>query len=168
MTDNEIIQRVREGHTDDFAWLVSRYADRVMAFVGRMVTIREDAEDLVQDTFLQVYRELHRYDGSRGTFSTWLLHIAYTQTLMFLRRRKPTMELLDNIAEEPSEGDDTSEMLRRSVSQLPAEDQTVVHLYYAEDLPLKDIASVLGHDAAYWATRLQRIRKKLSEKMKLK
>lgn len=104
----------------------------------------------------------------------WLLRIAYHEVLMHLRRQKrQTYYLEDNEKWLDKISDDEadrmlSEMqeqrirnLENSIRKLPPEDQTLLHLYYIDGMRLLQIGEIMDHDAAYLATRLQRIRKRL-------
>ena len=104
----------------------------------------------------------------------WLLSIAYREALMHLRRQKQQTCYLEdderrlNMISDDEADQMLSEMqelriknLEKAVRRLPPEDQTLLHLYYMDGLRLQQIAEIMGHDAAYHANRLQRIRKRL-------
>ena len=86
--DNIIIQRIRSGETWEFGLLVNSYGSALMAFVGRIVDQQEDAEDIVQNTFVAAYEHLKDYDPQRASLTTWLQRIAYHEALCYLRKRK--------------------------------------------------------------------------------
>ncbi|MBR1484098.1 MAG: RNA polymerase sigma factor [Prevotella sp.] len=86
--DSIIIQRIRGGETQKFGLLVSRHGSALMTFVGRIVKLQEDAEDVVQNTFVAVYEHLKNYDPQRASLATWLQRIAYHEALYLLRKRK--------------------------------------------------------------------------------
>ncbi len=86
-TDEILIQNIRAGNTESFEDLVSRYQRKVFAFAYRMVVSEDDARDLTQEVFLQVFRSLDSFRGE-ARFSTWLYRIAANKTLDFLRRKK--------------------------------------------------------------------------------
>ena len=103
----------------------------------------------------------------------WLLGIAWKEVLMFLRKSQPVITDIEAEAESQLVSDEEADRmlaeqeeqniktLHEAVATLKPEDQMLLHLYYTEDLPLKEIAEIVGHDPLYLATRLQRIRKKL-------
>jgi len=86
--DWELVARAQGGDMDAFAELIRRYQTPVMHFCGRMVGSKEDAEELTQDSFVQVYRHLSRL-RPRAKFSTVLFGIARNLTLNFIRDSKP-------------------------------------------------------------------------------
>ena len=70
--DNSIIERIRGGETSEFAQLVKRYGPSLMVFVGRIVGVQEDTEDVVQNTFVAAYQHLNDYDPQKASLPTWL------------------------------------------------------------------------------------------------
>lgn len=88
MDDREIIGRVRGGEVDAYALLVEKYHRNLLRFIYRLVGDAHLAEDLGQEVFLKVYRQLPRFDTGRGTpFAAWLYTVARNQCLSELRRR---------------------------------------------------------------------------------
>ena len=70
--DNSIIERIQGGETSEFAQLVKRYGPSLMVFVGRIVGVQEDTEDVVQNTFVAAYQHLNDYDPQKASVSTHL------------------------------------------------------------------------------------------------
>jgi RNA polymerase sigma-70 factor (ECF subfamily) len=166
-----LMQRIRHGDTRAFATLVSRYSRPLMLFVGRIVAQQEDAEDVVQNTFVAAYEHLKDYDPQRASLHTWLQRIAYHEALHHLRRRRrqPTLPL--NVADDcPDElpQDTTAAQLDEAIQHLPPEDQMLLQLYYYDQRPLKDIAYITGatadtlaREASKLSSQLHRIRQRL-------
>jgi RNA polymerase sigma-70 factor (ECF subfamily) len=86
-TDAAAIARVRDGDRDAYRLLVERHSRSVFRLAYRMTGNEQDAEDVVQETFLRAYQQLNRYE-SRASFSTWLYRIAANYSLDLLRSRK--------------------------------------------------------------------------------
>ncbi len=86
LTDSQVVQRFLEGDSRSFGELVDRYDKRLLNFVYRTVGDRERAQDLVQETFVRVYRHLHRFDQTKK-FSTWIYTIAGNLAKNELRNR---------------------------------------------------------------------------------
>ena len=173
MTDQQIIDSVLGGQTDLFALIVRHYGANVRLFIGRTIRSKEDAEELTQDVFVKAYQQLDSYQAERGTLKNWLLGIAWNAVLMFLRKGQPVIAdfepeaLSQYISDEETDRmlaeqkEQRIKALHEAVATLKPEDQMLLHLYYTEDLPLKEIAEIVRRDSPYLATRLQRIRKKL-------
>ena len=91
--DAVVLARVLAGDEDAFAMLVRRYEPKLRAYVGGIVSVEEEARDLVQETFIRAWRHLEQYDA-RFRFSTWLFRIAHNVAIDHLRRRRqPTVSL---------------------------------------------------------------------------
>src|SRR6202011_1129958 len=86
-----VLARARQGDSDAFRVLVERHSRSVFRLAFRMTGNEQDAEDLVQETFLRAYRQLGRFDGRAG-FSTWLYRIAANCSLDLIRARKRRQE----------------------------------------------------------------------------
>lgn len=154
--------------------ILRQYGGEVMTFIRRIVPQLCDAEELTQDTFIKAFRTIDVFDSHRGQMKHWLLGIAYREALMHLRQQKSQMRYLEDDERLLSMvSDDEADRLlseiheqrvlalEEAVRRLPPEDRTLLHLYYNDGMRLQQIADIMDHDAAYLATRLQRIRKKL-------
>src|SRR5438128_10120710 len=86
-SDAVAVARARAGDQDAFGMLVERHSIRLFQLVYRMTGNEQDAEDLVQETFLRAYKQLNRFQ-SRAGLGTWLYRIAANCSLDLLRRRK--------------------------------------------------------------------------------
>lgn len=169
--DNTIIQRIRNGDTKEFKLLVNRHGPALMVFAGRMVGQQEDAEDVVQNTFIAAYQHLKEYNPQRASLSTWLQHIAYHEALHHLRKHKQpgTIPLdMDDDAPEDLPETTTAEQLDKAIQMLRPEDQMLLHLYYFDERPLKEIAYImnggnnsLDREVSRLSSRLFRIRQRL-------
>jgi RNA polymerase sigma-70 factor, ECF subfamily len=87
MSDLEAVARTRAGDTDAFRVLVERYSRSLFGLAWRLTGNRQDAEDVVQESFLRGFRQLHRFD-ERAQFGTWLYRIAANYALDVVRGRK--------------------------------------------------------------------------------
>ena len=166
-----LIERIRGGRTKDFGLLVSRYGSALMMFVGRIVTRQEDAEDVVQNTFVAAYEHLGDYDPQRASLHTWLQRIAYHEALHYQRLQRKQMalslEVGDDIPDELPETT-TAEQLDSAIQRLSPEDQALLQLYYFDQRPLKEIAYItaaagdsLHREASRLSSQLHRIRQRL-------
>ena len=87
MTESELITGLQSGEEAAFRYLVENYKDRVYNTAIGVVQNAEDAEDVAQEVFIQVYRSIHSFKGE-SKLSTWLYRIATTRSLDLLRSRK--------------------------------------------------------------------------------
>jgi RNA polymerase sigma-70 factor (ECF subfamily) len=114
LTDATFVARVRAGDSDAYRMLVERHSRSLFRLAFRMTGNQEDAEDVVQESFLRAYRQLGKFD-ERASFGTWLYRIAANASLDLVRARKRRSE---NLA--PA-GDPDAE---NPVFNLPSEDPT--------------------------------------------
>ena len=173
MTEEQIIESVLKGRTSKFALIIRRYGEAIRSFVRRTIRQRQDAEEVAQDVFVKAFQRLDSYDAEKGSMKSWLLGIAFREVLMWLRKNQRQAIPLepDNLHEDTTDEEadrllaevkeQRIQALQEAIRQLSHEDQMLLQLYYMEDLPLKEIASVAGHGHLYLATRLHRIRKRL-------
>lgn len=171
--DDLLVRRAREGDREAFDRLVGAHLPRVWGVVFRIVRNREDAEDVVQETFLTAHRSLGEFRGD-AAFTTWLHRIAVTRALNHLNRASVRIakasDSLDAVdAPEPvAPASDTplrtleaKELLRRlaaCLEKLPAAWKAVLALRDAEELPYEEIARVLGIELGTVRSRLARAR----------
>src|SRR5438093_6249655 len=101
-TDPALITRAREGDPDAFRVLVERHSVKLFQLAFRMTGNEQDAEDVVQETFLRAYKQLERFE-SRAGFGTWLHRIAANCSLDLLRKRKRQDEQVDAVQLESEE-----------------------------------------------------------------
>ena len=170
-----LIQRILEGHTALFRQIANRYAGQVLRMVGRLIPSPEEAEEATQDTLLEAFQSLARYDARKASFHTWLMRIAYHTALKHYRQRQksvPIVEMEQNwfntIPDDETDAllDDTSTdrvaLMERAIGQLKPDDQMLLSLYYFDNRPIREISSIMEHDEGYFRSRLQWIRKRLA------
>ena len=154
---------------DAFEELVRRRRSGLVRFLASFTQSAADAEDLVQETFLRVYRNLPRYDP-RKPFLTWLYVIARRLAINLLRNRERRGEnhLHEEDAElsrENSTNDDSSSLWTSARKLLSPDAFTAIRLHYAEDMPVKEIAQVLQKSVTATKVMLFRARRNLAEKL---
>ena len=170
--EQELIARILDGHAEDFGYFLERYSQEAFAIVVRLVPQQEDAEELVQDAFVRAFNRLETFEG-RSSFSTWICRIAYTTAVSWLRKRRMKYlsideqpKLTDTEVDEALDDESCIEELRRAITLLKPDEQTLITLYYYDNRPLNDIAYILDAEPNTLATRLHRIRRKLYLLMK--
>ena len=170
--EQELIARILDGHAEDFGYFLERYSQEAFAIVVRLVPQQEDAEELVQDAFVRAFNRLETFEG-RSSFSTWICRIAYTTAVSWLRKRRMKYlsideqpKLTDTEVDEALDDESRIEELRRAITLLKPNEQTLITLFYYDNRPLNDIAYILDAEPNTLATRLHRIRRKLYLLMK--
>lgn len=175
--DQIIINQIIEGDTNAFTVLVNRYKDLVFTLVLRMLKNREEAEEVSQDTFIKVYKSLHKFKGD-SKFSTWIYKVAYHSCLDRIKKNKRKFSeveinkftehqlksidnALDNLLEE-----EQKQSIQTCLNLLPSDDSFLLTLYYFEEQSLDEIAEIVGITANNVKVKLFRSRKKLATILK--
>ncbi|MGC4048668.1 MAG: RNA polymerase sigma factor [Paludibaculum sp.] len=181
--EQPLVDRARRGDAAAFGELISKYERRVYRMARQITQNDEDAEDVLQETFLKAFEHLDSFQG-QSKFYTWLTRIAVNESLMKLRKRKSdrTVSLDENIEteEEPivreiAVWDDTPEqkysqeemreILDKAIDSLKPIFRTVFILRDVEELSTEETAEVLGLSIAAVKSRLLRARLQLREKL---
>ncbi len=172
--DTELIARVLAG--DDrhaFGELVRQHQSALRGFLRRLTGGRHAlADDLAQETFLEAYRNLARFRGD-ATFGAWLLGIAYNRFRTARRRQRETVEWTGEMdANDVVAGQETATVaapatvdlqqdLAAALARLSADEQSAIHLCYAEGLTHEEAAGVLGCPLGTVKTHVLRAKDKL-------
>lgn len=148
--------------------LVEAYGTLVLSVALNVLGNRQDAEDVCQETFIQVFRRLDRYDLARP-FKTWLLTIAYRRSLDMLRKKRRFSEFSARARFDPSFGAGASDPGRADPAPLPSKllgtlsprERTALTLWANEGCTAGDIAEVLGCSASTARVYLFNARRKI-------
>ncbi len=118
-SDSVAVARVKSGDGDAYQILVDRHSRSVFRLAYRMTGNEQDSEDVVQETFLRAYKQLHRWEA-RSSFGTWLFRIAANYSLDLMRKRKRHGEVTMN---DSGPDEDTPEMAQALPSNDPGPDR---------------------------------------------
>ena len=168
-----LISRILDGQTSLFRELAGRYAGQVLRMVARLIPSPEEAEEATQDTLVEAFQSLSRYDARQASFRTWLMRIAYHTALKHYRQKHrwlPMVEVeqqrLDAFPDDETDAllDDTDrvEFMERAIETLKPDDQMLLNLYYFDNRPMREIACITEREESYLHSRLQWIRKRLA------
>jgi RNA polymerase sigma-70 factor (ECF subfamily) len=168
--DLQLIDQALQGDTDAFGQLVLRYQDRLYSAVVHIVGCRAEAEDVVQDAFVQAYVKLKTFRHN-SRFYTWLYRIAFNVSISHRRRkrievsvehgRESTGDEPTDIAGSPSEPLEQAERktkLEVALGLLTEEHRTIIVLRHLEELSYEDMAEVLDISVGTVRSRLHRAR----------
>jgi RNA polymerase sigma-70 factor (ECF subfamily) len=160
-TDEALAARVKAGDRDAFAELVRRHERRLYNLAFRMLGRAEDASDAVQDAFLSCFRRIETFRGD-ALFSTWMHRITVNACYDSLRRRVP--EPVDPISLPESPTGDLADRavaevdVHRALQAIPAEFRAALVLHDLLDVPVDEVAGILGIPAGTVKSRLHRAR----------
>jgi len=158
-SDAQLIAAYRGGQTSAFDFLMHRYVKPLYGFVYRMLGNAHDAEEIVQEAFVRVWKHLHQFDPQKS-FKAWLFSIAKNATLDFIKKKKTIpfshferdaddFSLINEIpdyAPMPSElieKMESTEYLERIVSRLPVVDRETLLLRYTYDCTFQEISDIV-------------------------
>lgn len=153
--DKGILEAFRDEERRDYAFnlLVRKYSTRLYSHIRKMVNSHEEADDLLQNTFIKAWKYLPDFREDSRLY-TWLYRIATNETLNFLRRQRLRCSLsLTNYAnlvesrlgtDDSFDGDEIQRRLYNAIRKLPPKQMAVFNLKYFEEMKYEEIAEVLG------------------------
>ena len=178
MTEHELIQGLKNGDEAAFRELVETHKDRVYNTALGIVQNAEDAEDVAQEVFIQVYRAIHNFKGE-SKLSTWLYRITTTRSLDVLRARKSKKRFgaLTRLFGEGNEPDvdipdfhhpgvaldqkENAARLFKAIAQLPENQKAAFTLHKMEDLSYQEVSDVMGVTVAAVESLMHRAKQNL-------
>jgi len=174
--DGQTIAKVLAGEYDAFERLVEKYEGRIYRHLRKIVKDNHQAQDLLQETFLNAYRGLKGFSGS-SSFSTWLFRIATNNALMFLRKHRPEVVEYDDQFKSPSDGmsmpassqfvsnpldlllsKEGCKKIEEAIDDLPVLYRSVIVLRDVEGFSLKEVSQIMDSSLAAVKSRLHRAR----------
>jgi len=175
--DSDLVQAALGGDKEAFGHLVLRYQDRVFHTLVRVLGSRDDARDVVQDTFVQAFVKLDSFRGD-AKFSTWLYRIAMNLALSHRRRRRPTESLdvtKENVGQEPETQQPTAaqdliereraEVLQQALLKLGDDHRQILVLRELESCSYDTISEILELPVGTVRSRLFRARLQLKAEL---
>ncbi len=178
-TDEELTQMVLTD-AQAFVQLIRRYESRLLAYIRRISGFSiEDAEDILQESFMDAYRNIATFNSSLK-FSSWIYRIVHNRTISVYRKRRK--EMGDFSIDDENEGlsrilsarDDTSkladqflttELIKKILRNLSERDRTVLILAYMEEKTYDEISDILRVPAGTVATWIRRAKIKFKKEM---
>ena len=153
--DEEILEKFNNEHTrnEAFNLLISKYQEKIYWHVRRLVIDHDDADDLVQEVFIKVWKNLAKFRSDSKLY-TWIYRIATNESITFLNKKKQRNQTpLDEVSEELSEtliassyfnGDKIQMKLQQALLTLPEKQRLIFNMKYYDDLKYDEISEILG------------------------
>ncbi len=168
----DLIRRCQTRDEEAFAALFHQYKNLVYKTAYLMLDSTDEAEDVLQEVFLQVHRSLSTFEPSKGSFTTWLYRVTVNHCLSRRRKRRLLMVSLEKIpplalTEHPSSQDrlEDEEAVRQALSRLSEKLRMVVILRYYLELSYAEIAQILNIPVGTVKSRLELALKTLRKEM---
>lgn len=161
LTSEELASHAEAGSSDCYEEIVRRYSKPLMEFLNQRVRNRQDAEDLVQETFIRAHDKLHQFNA-HYSFKTWLFTIAARLTHSYHRKHidvpVDVIELIDenNPATVLVRQEDEENIWDKTRKHLPPNQATALWLRYGEGLTVKEIAKQMGKTQVHVKVLLHR------------
>lgn len=155
MEEKELISQLKNSKTKDkaFEYLIDTYQRRLYWHIRRIVISHDDADDVLQETFIKVFRNIQSFRGECSLFS-WLYRVATNQALDFLKKKATEKycsieELqynrsIDLQADVYFQGDEIQLKFQQAIASLPEKQQLIFNMKYFEELKYEQISEILG------------------------
>ena len=154
MDDNLLVAQLQDKRTVDQAFrsLMTQYKERLYWHIRKIVLNHDDADDVLQNTFIKVYRNIHNFKGDSKLFS-WMYRIATNESITFIKKRAKSQQieseelqqqLVNNLeADVYFDGDEIQLKLQHAIAQLPQKQQLVFNMRYFDDMKYDAISKIL-------------------------
>ena len=150
----KLITQLKSKNSKELAFqtLVKRYKERLYWHIRKIVLSHDDADDILQNTFIKIFRNIDEFKGESKLF-TWMYRIATNESITFLnskakRNQVSNQDLKDNnlknlVADVYFDGDEIQFKLQKAIAQLPRIQQLVFNMRYFDDIKYKDMSAIL-------------------------
>ncbi|AUP80798.1 RNA polymerase sigma factor [Flavivirga eckloniae] len=155
MTDEtQLLEQLRSDNQKDKAFrvLITLYKERLYWHIRNIVKSHDDADDVLQNTFIKVYKNIHNFKGDSKLFS-WLYRIATNESITLINKNAKRLQITSEEVQQLAinnlksdvyfEGDTIQLKLQKAIATLPEKQQLVFNMKYFEDIKYKDMADIL-------------------------
>lgn len=165
--DNNLVENTLKGDVNSFEKLVSAYQGKLFSFLSKMTATREDAEEITQEVFIKVYKNLYKYNN-KWSFSTWIYRIAVNTLRSEYRKVKKlkTVDYYASITDLPANFYDYPDIayeikekrveIIQIIDQLNEDQKTALLLRSMHDFSFKEIGDILGISPEAAKMKIQR------------
>ena len=152
--ETEFITRLQSEQTKEAAFreLVSLYKERLYWHIRKIVISHDDADDVLQNTFIKVHRSIHNFKGDSKLYS-WMYRIATNESITHINKNAKRLKISDEEMQQQAvnnltadvyfEGDEIQLKLQQAIASLPQKQQLVFNMKYFDDIKYKDMAEIL-------------------------
>jgi len=150
----KLIQELKNKRTQDKAFrvLISQYKERLYWHIRKIVISHDDADDVLQNTFVKIYKNIHSFKEDSKIF-TWMYRIATNESITFINKRAKFknisiddyhQNLIDTLQDDVYfSGSEIQELLQKAIATLPQKQQLVFKMKYFEEMKYKDMSEIL-------------------------
>lgn len=176
--EQKLIEELKNENTKQQAFrvMVGHYKERLYWHVRKIVLDHDDTDDILQNTFIKVWRNIHSFRAESGLY-TWLYRIATNESLTFLNQKKKKLSggsdddlqsyLIENIQSDPYfNGDELQLKLQEAIARLPEKQRLVFNMRYYDDIKYQDMEKILETSEGALKASYHHAVKKISEYLK--
>ena len=152
LTDEQILELIQLSKDGGFRSLMHQFQEPIYWHIRRMVTLHDDANDVVQNTFIKVYKNIEKFNMDSKLY-TWIYRIATNESLTFLKKRKKKQtqaidgdeySLENKLSSDPYfDGNAAELVLQKAIFLLPEKQKAVFNLRYYDEISYKDMSEML-------------------------
>lgn len=178
LNEKILIKRLQDPKTlkSAFGELVTLYKERLYWHIRNMVKDHDDTDDILQNTFIKIFKNIHSFKGDSQLYS-WMYRIATNESLTFLSNKSKRTHLnseelhnnlIDNLESDVYfEGDEIQLKLQKAIAVLPEKQQLVFNMKYFQDLKYREISNILGTSEGALKASYHIAVKKIEEYLKM-
>lgn len=176
-SEEKLVKRLQdpESRNDAFRELLGLYKERLYWQCRNIVKNHEDADDVLQNTFLKIFRNIEKFKGDSKLFS-WMYRIATNEAITFLNNRAKKQQIsseelqqkiIDNLENDVYfEGDEIQLKLQKAIATLPEKQQQVFNLKYFQELKYREMSDILDTSEGALKASYHHATKKIEEYLK--
>lgn len=177
MTDQELLDKLSHADSKNYGFnlLVREYQERIYWHIRKMVIDHEDADDLVQEVFVKVWKNIGKFRSDAKLY-TWIYRIATNECLNFLKKKKNRFfipihdvqgELIEKLESSPLiSGDEIQQKLQKELLKLPNKQRLVFNMKYFDEMKFTEISEITGTSVGALKASYHLAVKKIEENLK--
>ena len=160
----ELVNRARQGNSQALNELINNHKELVLSIAFKHLKNKEDAEDVVQNSFIIVLKSIKKF-RNEAKFSSWLYSIIYHECLRELKKKNQTVEYIPQFYDIENEDADMIEniSIENLTNSLRPNEYTVITLFYLKEKSIKEITKITSLSKSNIKTILHRARKKIKK-----
>lgn len=174
--DTDVLNRIRNGDKSAYKELINRHKDYAFTIAFRILNSREDAEEVAQDAFMQVFGAINSFNAE-SKFTTWFYRIVFNAALMQKRKNKIVSVDIEDLQEALMLNNTRSSdvnlianerklAVQNALKNLSADDCLMITMFYLKENSLEEIAEITQISAATAKVKIHRARKRLADEMR--
>ena len=156
MDDIQIIKQILAGNKNDYALLMDRYYKELFKYIYNMTSSYESTEDLLQEIFMKIYKNLHKFNEDKASFRTWIYRISANHTFNFLNKKSNKFNQYtyeyddsinqgkDDVEEKSIKEDQINRIIKAMEKVLKPKHYQIMSLHYFSDLSANEISETMG------------------------